>query len=73
MAGPSYSIADTVTFANAYALPVSVPQFANENKAPHYMAWLNRIYKRPASKASFALGRTQLAQRALDIIKKLED
>jgi GST-like protein len=72
MAGPGYSIADTVTFANAYALPVSVPQFANENKAPHYMAWLHRIYRRPASREAFAMGRTTLAQRALEIIKKLE-
>ena len=72
LAGPMYSIADTVTFANAYALPVSVPQFANENKAPHYMAWLHRIYRRPATREAFAMGRTPLAERALEIIKKLE-
>ncbi|MEJ2760467.1 MAG: hypothetical protein P8126_02715 [Gammaproteobacteria bacterium] len=51
---------------------MSVPQFANEDKAPHYMAWLNRIYRRPATREAFEMGRTQLAARALDIIKKLE-
>ena len=72
LAGPAYSVADTVAFANAYALPVSVPQYANENKAPHYMAWLHRIYRRPATREAFAMGRTPLAERALEIIKKLE-
>ena len=72
LAGPTYSLADTITFANAYALPVSVPQFATEEKAPHYMAWLKRIYRRPATREAFEMGRTQLAARALDIIEKLE-
>jgi len=72
LAGPTYSIADTVAFANAYALPVSVPQFANKEKAPNYMAWLDRIYKRPATRESFSMGRTHLAKRALDVIEKLE-
>jgi len=73
LAGPDYSLADTIAFANAYALPVSVPQFANEDKAPHYMNWLNRIYRRPATKEAFAMGRTQLAERAMEVIRKLED
>jgi glutathione S-transferase/GST-like protein len=72
LACPDYSLADTVAFANAYALPVSVPQFANRDKAPHYMAWLDRIYRRPATKQAFEMGRTRLAARALDVIKQLE-
>ncbi len=70
LAGPAFSVADIVAFANAYALPVSVPEFANEEKAPHYMAWLKRIYTRPATRESFKLGRTPLAQRALQMIEK---
>ncbi|MEX2525311.1 MAG: glutathione S-transferase family protein [Gammaproteobacteria bacterium] len=72
LACPTYSLADTVAFANAYALPVSVPQFANREKAPDYMAWLDRIYKRPATRQAFEMGRTPLAERALEVIKKLE-
>ena len=72
LAGNSYSIGDIIAFANAYALPVSVPQFANEEKAPHYMDWLKRIYLRPAIKQAFELGRTPLAQRALDMIEKFK-
>lgn len=70
LAGDTYSVADIVTFANAYALPISVPQFANEENAPHYMAWLRKIYTRPAIKQAFELGRTPLAARAIEMIKK---
>ena len=68
LAGPTYSIADIVTFANAYALPVSQPQAANRDTAPHYWEWLRRIYTRPAIKSAFELGRTPLAARALQMI-----
>ena len=70
LAGPTYSIADIITFANAYALPVSQPQAANRDIAPHYWEWLRRIYARPAIKAAFELGRTPLAARALEMIKE---
>ena len=70
LAGGSYSVADIVTFANAYALPVSQPQAANREVAPHYWEWLRRIYTRPAIREAFELGRTPLAARALEMIRE---
>jgi glutathione S-transferase/GST-like protein len=63
-------VADVVCFANAYALPVSQPQLATKEKAPHYFDWLRRIYARPATKAAFEMGRTPLAARALQMIEE---
>jgi GST-like protein len=70
LAGPEYSVADLVAFANFYALPLTVPEYANEQKAPHYMDWLRRIYRRPATLATFAKGRA-LARRAFDIARQI--
>lgn len=70
LAGPTYSVADVVCFANAYALPVSQPQLATKEKAPHYFDWLRRIYARPAIGEAFKLGRTPLAARALQMIEE---
>lgn len=70
LAGPSYSVADIDTFANAYALPVSQPQAANKDIAPHYWDWLRRIYTRPAIRKAFEPGRTPLAARALEMIRE---
>lgn len=71
LAGPEYSVADVVCFANAYALPVSQPQLATRERAPHYFDWLRRIYARPAIAAAFKLGRTPLAARALQMAEEL--
>jgi GST-like protein len=71
LAGPTYSVADIVTFANAYALPVSQPALANRDIAPHYWDWLKRIYARPAVRAAFEMGRTPLAARARQMIDEL--
>lgn len=70
LAGPAFSVADIVTFANAYALPLSFPEFAAEDKVPHYFAWLRRIYARPATMATFALSRS-LARRAFEVARRL--
>ncbi|MDB5717578.1 MAG: glutathione S-transferase-like protein [Sphingomonas bacterium] len=71
LAGPDYSIADTVAFANFYALPMTVPEYANKANAPHYIAWLKRIYARPATMATFNNSRS-LGKRAFEIAAKLE-
>lgn len=72
LAGPSFSVADIVAFANFYALPLTVPEYANKEKAPHYIDWLRRIYRRPATMETFKLSRS-LARRAFDIAKQLEE
>lgn len=70
-AGQHYSLADINAFSNLYALPVSQPHIANSDNTPNLMRWLKRVYERPAIQTSFTYGRTQLAQRALDVMKTL--
>jgi glutathione S-transferase/GST-like protein len=70
LVGPDYTVADLVAFANFYALPLTVPEYANEAKVPHYMDWLRRIYRRPATLATFEKGRS-LARRAFDIARQI--
>ena len=71
LAGPTFSVADLTAFANFYALPLTVPEYANKANAPHYIDWLRRIYRRPATLETFQLARS-LARRAFDVAKQLE-
>ena len=70
LVGDDYTLADTVTFANFYALPMTVPEYANSENAPHYMDWLTRNYARPATLKLFRTSRS-LGQRALQIAADL--
>jgi glutathione S-transferase/GST-like protein len=63
IAGPSYSLGDINGFNLAYALPLSQPERCNDQKTPHIMEWLRKIYERPATKSTWAKGRTQMASR----------
>lgn len=68
IAGNSYSLGDINAFNLGYALPLSQPEHCNDQKTPRIMEWLRRIYERPATKRTWAKGRTQLSSR----IKLLE-
>jgi glutathione S-transferase/GST-like protein len=68
IAGETYSLGDINGFNLGYALPLSQPERCNDAQTPHIMEWLRRIYERPAAKATWAKGRTQMASR----IKMLE-
>jgi glutathione S-transferase/GST-like protein len=50
-------------FNLGYALPLSQPDHCNDTKTPHIMEWLRKIYERPATKATWAKGRTAMAER----------
>lgn len=63
VAGDSYSLADINGFNLGYALPLSRPDVANDQHTPHLMEWLRKIYERPATQATWAMGRTVLADR----------
>jgi len=63
LAGQQYSLADINGFNLAYALPLSLPDIANEDNTPHLLQWLRRIYQRPAVQATWAMGRTFMASR----------
>lgn len=69
-AGEDYSIADIVIFANAYSLPLMHDYAANEELSPAFMAWIRRVYRRPAIAEAFALGRSPLRARAEAMIRR---
>jgi glutathione S-transferase/GST-like protein len=55
----------------AYALPMMQPEFVNPQKTPNLLDWLKRVYDRPAIEETFKLGRTPMAERAMDVRKIL--
>jgi GST-like protein len=61
--GELYSLGDVNAFNLGYALPLSQPDHCNDQKTPHIMEWLRKIYERPATRATWAKGRTQMAAR----------
>ena len=63
IAGDTYSLGDVNGFNLGYALPLSQPTECNDEKTPHIMEWLRRIYERPAVRQTWAKGRTPLAGR----------
>jgi glutathione S-transferase/GST-like protein len=68
IAGETFSLGDINGFNLGYALPLSQPERCNDTRTPRIMEWLRRIYERPATKQTWAKGRTQLSSR----IKMLE-
>ena len=63
LASPQYSLADINGFNLAYALPLVYPKLSNDELTPNILRWLRLIYARPATKACWALGRTDMAKR----------
>ena len=63
IAGDSYSLADINGFNLAYALPLSQPELSNDEKTPHILEWLRKIYERPATRQTWAMGRTEMVRR----------
>jgi glutathione S-transferase len=71
LAGPAYTVADLESFANFYSLPMTVPEYANKEKAPRYIDWPIRIYNMPGTMEAFGLAKS-LARRAFTIKAELE-
>jgi len=69
LAGDQYSLADINGFNLGYALPLSLPDIANDENTPYLMHWLRRIYARPATQKTWAMGRTSIANR-IDYLSK---
>ncbi len=63
LASDHYSLADVNGFNLAYALPLSQPELSNDILTPNIMRWLRAIYARPATKACWAMGRTDMVKR----------
>jgi glutathione S-transferase/GST-like protein len=63
LASHQYSLADINGFNLAYALPLVYPKLSNDELTPNILRWLRLIYARPATKACWALGRTDMAKR----------
>jgi glutathione S-transferase/GST-like protein len=56
----------------AYALPMMQAEHVNADKTPNLLAWLRRIYDRPAIEETFKLGRTPMAARAMEVRKIID-
>ena len=69
LASDHYSLADVNGFNLAYAMPLSQPHLANDELTPNIMRWLRAIYRRPATRACWKLGRTQMAAR-VELLEK---
>jgi glutathione S-transferase/GST-like protein len=63
----SYTLADINAFCMAYALPLMYADQVSEEKTPNLIGWLRRVYARPAIAEAFALGRTPMAARAMEV------
>lgn len=70
IAGKTFSLADINGFNLGYALPLSQPDRCNDQKTPHILEWLRKIYERPATQATWAKGRTQMASRVTMLKRK---
>lgn len=70
LAGPGFTLADIMTFANFYSLPLSNPVACQEADVPCFIDWLRRIYARPATMTTFALARS-IAMRAFKVADML--
>jgi GST-like protein len=49
--------------SDSYSLPLSQPTLSNDDLTPNIMRWLRAIYARPATRATWAMGRTDMAKR----------
>ena len=63
LASHQYSLADINGFNLAYALPLASPKLSNDDLTPNILRWLRAIYARPATRACWAMGRTDLVKR----------
>lgn len=63
IAGADYSLANINCFNLACALPLSQPHLASDEKTPHIMEWLRKIYERPATRETWSKGRAEMAAR----------
>ena len=70
IAGKTYSLGDINGFNLGYALPLSQPERCNDERTPHIMEWLRKIYERPATQVTWTKGRTQMASRVAVLQRK---
>jgi glutathione S-transferase/GST-like protein len=63
IAGKTFSLGDINGFNLGYAIPLSQPAHCNDERTPHILEWLRKIYERPATKETWKLGRTVMAER----------
>jgi glutathione S-transferase len=63
LAGPAYTLADMTMFCQSYSVPLRAGGPVNDRDTPRTMEWLRRIAERPATEATWALGRTWRTER----------
>jgi glutathione S-transferase/GST-like protein len=70
IAGRTFSLGDINAFNVSYALPFSQPERCNDAQTPRIMEWLRKIYERPATRRTWAQGRTSMAARVAALERK---
>lgn len=70
LAGSTYSLADIAGFNVLAGLPMMIAEVANDDKTPHLMEWLRKIYERPAVRKSLQLGRTEIIKRYVHLARE---
>lgn len=63
IAGDSYSLADMTLFCQAYGVPLRADSPVNDRDTPRTMEWLRTIAERPATRATWAMGRAWRTER----------
>ena len=72
VASDGYSLADINWFNSTYSLPLSQPDLAGKDRTPNIMAWLKRVYHRPAVQETWTKGRTDLASRYRLVMEEMD-
>jgi GSH-dependent disulfide-bond oxidoreductase len=63
IAGESCTAADLAGFMMLFGLPMMFPEAANDERTPHFMAWLRRVGSRPSVRTALAMGSGRFVER----------
>lgn len=63
IAGESCTAADLAGFMMLFGLPMMFPEAANNDRTPHFMAWLRRVGSRPSVRTALGKGSGRFAER----------
>lgn len=63
LAGETYSLADMTAFCQCYGVPLREGSPVNDRDTPRTMEWLRAIAERPATRTTWAMGRTWALER----------
>jgi GSH-dependent disulfide-bond oxidoreductase len=68
IAGESCTAADLAGFMMLFGLPMMFPEAANNDRTPHFMAWLRRVGSRPSVRSALGKGSGRFAERFKELL-----